>query len=131
MTHAPGTQTTLIVLLFVAVYLGVLFRNTVRDHIDLYDFILLSLVAVFPGVLVLFPAFAFELARLAGVEFPFVLMFGGLLVVVFVALYKLVRHVTLLRRKMVALAQEVGLLENRLRAFDENREGAPAHGDRR
>jgi hypothetical protein len=49
MAHAPTTQTTLLVLAFVAVYLVVLFRNTVRDHIDLYDFMLLSLVAVIPG----------------------------------------------------------------------------------
>jgi hypothetical protein len=47
---------------------------------------------------VLFPALSFELARLAGVEFPFVLLFGGLSVIVFIALYKLVRQVTRLRR---------------------------------
>jgi hypothetical protein len=126
MPHAPTTQTTLLVLAFVAVYLVILFRNTVRDHIDLYDFMLLSLVAVVPGAFVLFPALSFELAHLAGVEFPFVLLFGGLSVIVFIALYKLVRQVTRLRRSLVALTQEIGLIENRLSVQGGRAEAPPA-----
>ncbi len=103
-------QTVLIIMAFVFVYLSILFRKTVKGALDLYDFFMLSTVAILPAVLALFPNFAFTISQWIGVGIPFVLMFGGLFLVIFVFLHRITEKVNLLEKRTRLLVQENALL---------------------
>lgn len=106
----PNPQTVALVALFAVVYLVVLFAKTVRGKIDLYDLIMLSMVAILPLIFVLFPALAAHMAELTGVGFPFIIMFGGLLFVVFVFMHRMTTRLHKLERNSRTLVQELSLL---------------------
>ena len=103
-------QTVLIIMVFVFVYLSILFRKTVKGALDLYDFFMLSTVAILPAVLALFPNFAFTISQWIGVGLPFVVMFGGLFLVIFVFLHRITEKVNLLEKRTRLLVQENALL---------------------
>ncbi len=103
-------QTVLIIMAFVFVYLSVLFHKTVKGALDLYDFFMLSAVAILPAILALFPRFAFMISQWIGVGIPFVLMFGGLFLVIFVFLHRITEKVNLLENRTRLLVQENALL---------------------
>ena len=103
-------QTVLIIMVFVFVYLSVLFRKTVKGAIDLYDFFMLSTVAILPAILALFPNFTFTISQWIGVGLPFVVIFGGLFLVIFVFLHRITEKVHLLEKRTRLLVQENALL---------------------
>jgi hypothetical protein len=113
-THPPSAATVTFVVLFAIVYIAVLFRNAIRDELDLYDLTLLSAVGAVPLGFVLFPVWAEEISRLVGVQFPFILLFGGLLLFAFLGLYRLLHAFAKLNRQVRMLSQEVALLSARL-----------------
>ena len=112
--HPPSAATVTLVVGFAIVYMAVLFRNAIRDELDIYDLALLSAVGAVPLGFVLFPVWAEELSRLVGVEFPFIILFGGLLFFAFLGLYRLLHAFAKLNRQVRVLAQEVALLSTRL-----------------
>ena len=112
--HPPSTATFIFVVLFAIVYIAVLFRNAIRDELDLYDLALLSAVGAVPLGFVLLPAWAEDLSRLVGVQFPFIILFGGLLFFAFLALYRLLHAFAKLKRQVRALTQELALLSARI-----------------
>lgn len=100
--------------MFAVVYFLFLARKTIRNTLDLYDFILLSMVAVVPAIFVLFPGMAQWLGDLTGVAFPFIIMFGALLVIVFILLHRLTVNIYQLQKRSHHLVQEVSLLRQKL-----------------
>ena len=112
--HPPSTATVTFVVLFAIVYIAVLFRNAIRDELDLYDLTLLSAVGAVPLGFVLFPVWAERLSLLVGIQFPFILLFGGLLFFAFLGLYRLLHAYAKLNRQVRVLSQEVALLSARL-----------------
>jgi hypothetical protein len=120
--HAPTMNTTLFILVFVGVYAVLLIRSAVRERIDVYDLILLLTVGLIPAAFVVFPRTTFGLAQLAGVGFPFLLLFGALLLVVFIMLTRMIRTEAKLRKAVAAMTQEIALLRS---DFDA---GAPRPG---
>ncbi|MBF0280896.1 MAG: DUF2304 family protein, partial [SAR324 cluster bacterium] len=89
MEFQPTLHTIIFLSVFVCVYLFVLLRNTIKNSIDLTDFLLLSSVAVIPLFYILTPNFFVFLAKLIGVSFSFLILFGSLSVLAFVYLYRL------------------------------------------
>ena len=67
----------------------VLLRKTMQGKFDLYDFLMLSMVAIIPAGFTLFPTLAYLVSHLTGVVFPFVVMFGALFLVVFVFMHNM------------------------------------------
>lgn len=112
--YVPTVSTLVFISLFLVVYILVLVRNAVRSHIDFYDLLLLSTVSLVPAFFAFFPSLAFKLARIVGVEFPFLLLFGGLFFVVFAYLYRLVIKVNFLHNRNIILVQELGFLRQKL-----------------
>lgn len=112
--HAISANTILVVVAFAALYMVFTIRKTARQQLDLYDFAMLSMVALVPGAFVVFPRFAYWLAGVAGVEFPFVVMFGALFVVLFVFVHRLTVRIHRLESDNRLLIQELGLLRERL-----------------
>lgn len=112
--HPPSAATITFVVLFAIVYIAVLFRNAIRDELDLYDLTLLSAVAAVPLGFVLFPVTAERISLLVGIQFPFILLFGALLFFAFLGLYRLLHGYAKLNRQVRLLSQEVALLAAKL-----------------
>lgn len=109
MPYQPTQATTVVLVGFMVVYLAVLVRHAGRDRIDLYDLILLSTVGLVPASFVLFPGPTSRLAAWAGVSFPFLILFGFLLLVAFVYLYRLTVKIKALELKQARLVQDLAL----------------------
>jgi len=113
--HLIKTNTYLLIAIFTVLYMAFIVRKTARRQLDLYDLFMLSAVAIIPGAFVAFPGLAFWLAGLVGVEFPFVLMFGMLFVVLFVFIHRLTVKIHRLESDNRMLVQELGLLRYAIR----------------
>lgn len=111
MNYTPTPQTVIFVSVFIVVYLFILIKKTIKNAIDLYDLLLLSSLAIFPGIFVFAPRFVENLAHLVGVEFPFIILFAGLFVCVFIYLYHLIIKVNKQERLNLILIQEISLLK--------------------
>ena len=117
--HIPTVETVVFVSGYVIIYLFFLIRNTIRDQLDLYDFILLSMVSVMPLAFIYFPHTILFLTRFSGVTFPFVLLFGGLFLITFIMLY---RHTVIshkLQKTNWKLIQELALLRLKLDDYEQ------------
>jgi len=73
----PSAVTVAIISGFAFIYMLVLLRKTLQGKFDLYDFLVLSMVAILPAGFALFPRLAYLISHLTGVVFPFVVMFGA------------------------------------------------------
>jgi hypothetical protein len=113
-TTTPNPQTILVVGFFAFIYLLAILRKTARQELDLYDFFMLSMVALLPALFTFVPAFALWIARLSGVVFPFVIMFGALLAVLFILVHRLTSKVHKLERQSRLLVQEISLVRMEL-----------------
>ena len=108
--HTINTNTLIAVGLFALAYLAFVARKTARQQLDLYDFVMLSTVAVVPAVFVFWPGLAYWLAEIAGVAFPFVIMFGALFLILFLFVYRMTAKMHRLGRDNLLLIQEISLL---------------------
>lgn len=105
-----NTNTYIFIGIFALAYLGLIARKTARQELDLYDFIMLSSVAVVPVIFVCQPGLAHWLARIAGVAFPFVVMFGVLFLILFLFVHRMTEKMHRMERDNLVLLQEVSLL---------------------
>lgn len=104
-------HTVVIVFVFALAYLYFTARKTARQQLDIYDLVMLSAVAIIPSAFVLLPSFAEYLARLAGVAFPFVIMFGALFAILFIFIHRLTVKIHRLEHDNILLIQELSLLK--------------------
>lgn len=109
-SYIPNTQTLILVELFALTYMLWLLRKAARHQLDLYDFFMLSTVAVLPALLVV-PSIAEWVGFVSGVAFPFVVMFGLLFVAIFVIIHRLTIKIHRLEDQNRLLIQELGLLQ--------------------
>lgn len=113
MENPPNPQTVIFILAFLVVYVLFLAKKAARNSIDLFDFMWLSSVAFLPALTVLFPLQTTQLARLIGIEFPFLLLFGLLFFSVFAYLAFTVSKLHKMQRSITRLIQEVSILKNK------------------
>jgi hypothetical protein len=109
-------HTVVIVSVFALGYLYFTARKTARQQLDIYDLVMLSTVAIMPSAFVLFPDLAEYLSRLAGVAFPFVIMFGALFAILFIFVHRLTAKIHRLEHDNRLLIQELSLLKAATRA---------------
>lgn len=112
----PSPATVVIISAFALIYMLMLLRKTLQGKFDLYDFLMLSMVAIMPAGFALFPTLAYLISHLTGVVFPFVVMFGGLFFVVFAFLHTMTARLHRLERQNCALIQELSLVALELKA---------------
>jgi len=110
MEYQPTLHTIIFITLFLIGYLFGILRRVTRHAIDFYDLLLLMSIAIIPSSFVFFPKLADDLARLFGVSFPFVVLFGMLFFIVFVYLYRLVIRSYDNDQRIILLLQELSLL---------------------
>jgi hypothetical protein len=109
-THDPNPQTVILVGLFALAYMVTLLRKTARHQLDLYDFFMLSTVAILPALLVLMPSISDWIAVISGVTFPFVVMFGLLFVFIFIIMHRMTIKLHRLENQNNLFVQELSLL---------------------
>jgi hypothetical protein len=116
----PNTATVLVISAFAVVYMLILLRKTFQGRFDLYDFLMLSMVAIIPAGFALFPRLTYWLTQLSGVGFPFVVMFGALFLIVFIFMHNITARLRKLERQNGMLIQEQGLLSLKLKTKENN-----------
>jgi hypothetical protein len=109
-SEAPTLQTQLIVEVFAIFYLVHLWQRMKQTRIDLYDFVMLSSVAILPVAVLAIPRVPELLARLMGVTLPFTVLFGALTFVLFVATHRLTSRLHKLEDSNRRLVQDLALM---------------------
>jgi len=109
--HTITIQTLTSVAIFAFGYMFFMFRKTARQELDLYDLVMLSAVAIVPGIFVAFPKVGYWIAGIVGVEFPFVVMFGLLFAILFIFVHRLTVKMHNLESDNLLLIQEISLLK--------------------
>ncbi|MFH1800176.1 MAG: DUF2304 family protein [Candidatus Omnitrophota bacterium] len=104
-------KTIIAITLFACGYMFFIIRKTARGQLDLYDLIMLSAVAIIPSAFALFPKVGVFLATSTGVLFPFVVLFGILLVILFIFIHRLTVKIHRLESDSRLLLQELSLLK--------------------
>jgi hypothetical protein len=120
----PSAETVAVISAFALIYMLILLRKTLQGKFDLYDFLILSMVAIIPAAFALFPKLAYLLSHLTGVVFPFVVMFGALFLVVFAFMHNITQRLHRLERQNWTLIQEQSLLALELKASERGASGA-------
>jgi hypothetical protein len=119
--HTVSIKTIIIVTLFASGYMFFIIRKTARDQLDLYDLVMLCAVAIIPTAFTIFPQFANLLAVITGVLFPFVVMFGILLAILFVFIHRLTVKIHRLESDSRLLLQELSLLKQTVDYVDDKK----------
>lgn len=122
-------QTVVIVSIFALCYLYFTARETARHQLDIYDLIMLSAVAIIPSAFVLFPMFAEWIAKIFGVAFPFVIMFGLLFAILFTFIHRLTTKIHRLEHNNRILIQEVSIMKSEIINASKNFEGRKSGGN--
>ena len=104
-------KTVALVSLFAIGYMFFIIRKTARRQLDIYDLIMLSAVAIVPITFVALPQLGYWLSNVAGVEFPFVVMFGMLFAILFIFIHRLTVKIHRLESDTRLLVQQLGLLQ--------------------
>jgi hypothetical protein len=115
--HIISINTYIAVAFFVLAYMIFIVIKTARQQLDLYDLVMLSMVALVPAVFTFCPGLAYWVADLAGVAFPFVIMFGVLFLILFLLVHRLTIKIHKLEMDNHLLIQEIGLLRNELESL--------------
>ena len=103
--YNPTWPSIISVCLFGSVYLTGLIRKMMRRPIDLYDYMVLSLLAILPLILVIIPAIVKLGAELGGVRLPFIIMFSALFVVLLIISHRPTSKITKLENYNRILVQ--------------------------
>jgi len=117
---SPAAAWTLAI--FCVFYIAFLVRQLYRRTIDLYDFLMLSMIAIIPAMFILMPPIAVAIGNMFDVAFPFVIMFAALLLVVFVIVHHVLVRLHSVEGKLRQLVQEVAL-DAHVERTGERREG--------
>lgn len=107
-------KTLVLILVFAFGYVAFILKKMADSKLDLYDFVMLSAVALIPAVFVIFPHITNLLSLVVGVEFPFVVMFGMIFFFIFIFVYRITVKLHGLESEVRKLVQEVGILKQLL-----------------
>ena len=126
--NTVAIKTVIFITIFANGYLFFIIRKTARRQLDIYDLVMLSTVAIIPIVFVAFPRFSYLLADVAGVGFPFVVMFGMLFAILFTFIHRLTVKIHCLELDSRMLIQELSLLRQKSDPVGENKNISLQHG---
>lgn len=118
-----STQLLAFILVFGVAYTYHVVQKLRCREVDLYDFVLLLSVAAIPLLFAGWPNFTAFVGEIFGVALPLTVMFGLLFVSVFIILHRSLSRIHRLETRVVALAQEIALIDDRAA------NGAPRAGE--
>lgn len=108
-----STQLFAFILVFGVAYTYHVVQKLRCREVDLYDFVLLLSVAAIPLLFAGWPNFTAFVGEIFGVALPLTVMFGLLFVSVFIILHRSLSRIHRLETRVVALAQEIALIDDR------------------
>lgn len=120
---SASTQLLAFILVFGVAYTYHVVQKLRCREVDLYDFVLLLSVAAIPLLFAGWPNFTAFVGEIFGVALPLTVMFGLLFVSVFIILHRSLSRIHRLETRVVALAQEIVLIDDRAA------NGAPRAGE--
>ncbi len=113
MGHSDNIETILIILSFSIWYTWHLLHKTSCLKLDMYDFSMLSSVSIIPLSFVVFPTFWQSISDILGIGFPFILLFGMMIAIIFIFIHRLTVRLHHMSHKYTLLIQEVSLLKKK------------------
>jgi len=117
--HYVSSNTIVVLVLFLIVYEYSLLKRVSRSSLGLFDFCILSSIAVLPVFFAFFPSIVLWVTHVIGIGFPFLLLFGGLFLVVFIFMFRVILRLNKLEKKLTQFAQEEAIKhEQVLNAFN-------------
>ncbi len=90
---------------------------------------MLSAVAIIPSAFVLLPIFAEWIAKISGVAFPFVIMFGLLFAILFIFIHRLTAKMHRLEYDNRLLIQEVSIMKSKIVKASKHLQGKNSGGN--
>ena len=86
--------------------------------IEISDFVFLSTLSIIPSIFGFFPHFTKSMSLVLGIEFPFILLFGSLVLILFMIVYRLIRKIRRLERefKTIIIDQSINKFISQKRA---------------
>lgn len=118
--HEVKLSTFIFTLIFSIAYYFYLWRKTVKEEFDIYDVLMLSMLGTVPGVFVYFPKYSYLIAETIGVEYPFVVMFGILFMVLFIMLIRVISIIHKISNDNIMLIQKIALIDFDLKNCKKN-----------
>lgn len=112
--HTHKITTQIFVAVFILLYITHLILKIRKNGLDLYDFLFLLAIAIIPGVFVFMPEMVLELSQALGVEFPFVIMFALLILILFVQIHRMLIEAHRDQSRIIHLAQRLAYLEHKM-----------------
>jgi hypothetical protein len=128
-SDAPGPQLLMFLAAFAGAYFLYVARKLRRRAVDLYDFPLLLALGIVPLLFAAWPPVQDFVRRFFGVALPLTVMFGLMFVAVFLILHRLISRVNALESKLTRAVQEIGLLDQQLRAAKRASDGGAVRQD--
>lgn len=110
MESSPSVNTLWTVGLFAVAYIVMIARATAYRRLDLYDFLLLSMAAIVPVLFTFASGFTDRISTFLGVRLPLIVMFGVLIVTLFIFVNRLTAQLHEVRNDNDLLVQELSLL---------------------
>ena len=74
--------------------------------IELSDFLFLSSLSILPSIFGFFPIFTKNMASFLGIEFPFLLLFGSLVLILFMVVYRLIKKIRNLEKEFKTMLMD-------------------------
>lgn len=108
-SHFTSHESQIFIITFFIIYIIFLVRKAAKDQLDLYDFIMLSLIAIIPTGFVFLRGVVVSVSKFINIEFPFLLLFSALHLVSFIYLYSLVVRINKLHKKLISSVQEAAI----------------------
>lgn len=111
--HFLSTQTKFLLLAIVLFYFATILYKAIRARIDIYDLLLLASLGIFVMAFAIFPDAILWITKIVGIQFPFLLLFGGLIFILFIGMFRMLEKITEMESKITTLTQELALWKNR------------------
>lgn len=107
--HFMTFTTKINIIGFCFFYFYYLTKRAKAYKLHVIDYFMLLNVALVPVLFAIFPKYVQQLSNFIGIQFPFLLLFGLLILILFLILLLLCKRIQTLEQKMVVLAQKYAL----------------------
>jgi hypothetical protein len=108
-SHIMTFTTKINIIVFCLFYSYYLSKKAKAYKLHVIDYFMLLNVALIPALFVIFPGYIQQLSNFIGIQFPFLLLFGSLILILFLILLLLCKRIQTVEQQMVVLAQKYAL----------------------
>ena len=107
-------NTMIFVTIFIFCYLTYVLLKIRNNKIDIIDAIFLSTIVIFPALFTYFPFIFQIISNVIGVKFPFIILFGLFIFLIFIQIHRIAEKLNQLKMQNIKLIQEFSIIKNQL-----------------